>query len=265
MAVATAPKVDVRELLKAGAHFGHKTAHWNPMMEPYIYGKRGGIYIIDLIQTAERLTNALRFLEKTAANGKQVLFVGTKRHIREVVRASAEAASSPYITERWLGGTLTNFETISGRVKHLKSLEEQDSSGELKENYNKREIGVIHEEIAKLNMTFLGIKEMKNLPGAVFVADALGDRTAVREAVRLGIPVVAIVDTNASPEGIEHVIPANDDAVSTISLISDLVSQAIQAGKAKQKAAPEEEEPKATTKKPAPAKSKNIKDAKDAN
>ncbi len=259
MAVATAPKVDVRELLKAGAHFGHKTAHWNPMMEPYIYGKRGGIYIIDLIQTAERLTEALRFIEKTAASGKQVLFVGTKRHIREVVRGSAEAAESPYITERWLGGTLTNFNTISGRVKHLKKLEEQDSTGELKENYNKREIGVIREEIAKLNVNFLGIKEMNSVPGAVFIADALSDRTAVREAIRLGIPVVAIVDTNASPEGIDYVVPANDDAVSTISLISNLVTQAVNEGRAKQKSAPTEDATKSVTKKSTIQKDKKTK------
>lgn len=251
MAVATAPKVDVRELLKAGAHFGHKTAHWNPAMAPYIYGKRGGIYIIDLIQTADLLGDALGFLEKTAASGKQVLFVGTKRHIRSTVEEAAKAANSPFVTERWFGGTLTNFETISARVKHLKKLEEQEASGELKESLKKHEIGEIKEQITKMNRVFGGIKELKGAPGALFVADALTDRTAVREAIRLKVPVVAIVDTNADPKGIEYVVPANDDAVSTVGLISTMASEAVQAGKAKQKTPAEEKPAKAPTKKEA--------------
>jgi len=235
--MATATKVDVRELLKAGAHFGHKAAHWNPRMRPFIHSKRGGIYIIDLIQTSERLGKALEFVEKLASEGKQVLFVGTKRHTRQVVKEAAVAAGMPYVYEHWLGGTLTNFDTISGRVKHLKKLEEMQASGELAESRNKREQGELKEEMAKLNQTFGGIKDMDKIPAALFIADVVTERTAAREAIRLGVPVVGIVDTNANPEGIDYVVPANDDAVSTVKLIAEAISDAIVAGKAKQKPA----------------------------
>lgn len=227
--------VDVRELLKAGAHFGHKTSRWDPKMKPYIHSERGGIYIIDLIQTSAKLNQALGFVESVAAEGRQVLFVGTKRHIKDIVRKAAESAKMPYVNQRWLGGTLTNFETIFKRVKQLKRLDEQLESGELAENSSKRELGETKEEIVKLNLAYGGIKILAGLPAAIFVADCIGDRIAVREARRLGIPVLGIVDTNANPQEVDYPIPANDDAVSCVSLISNAVAAAVLAGKAKAK------------------------------
>jgi small subunit ribosomal protein S2 len=252
MATAT-NDIDVRELLKTGAHFGHKPSHWNPKMKPYIHSKRGGIYIIDLIQTAEKLKLAAEFLEEVAAGGKPVLFVGTKRHLQQTVKAAAESSGMPYVVEHWFGGMLTNFETIHGRVKQLNTLEEEKQSGELTEGRNKREISELEEEISSLNTAFGGIKDMENLPGALFVADAVTERIAIKEAKRLHIPVVAIVDTNGDPSSVDYVIPANDDAVSAVALISQTVAQAVAAGAAKYKnakpaAAKAEDEPKAPAK-----------------
>lgn len=234
-----AGKVDVRELLKAGAHFGHKTSHWNPKMKPFIHSERGGIYIIDLIQTAEHLQKALDFLDETAASGKQVLFVGTKRHMRDSVKAAAIEADMPYVNERWFGGMLTNFDTMSARVKHLLKCEEQLAAGDQGDPMSKKDIGELKEEVAKLNIAFGGIKNMKDQPGALFVADCITNKIAVREANRLGIPVVGVVDTNSDPEGLDFPVPANDDAVATVALISNLVAGAVKAGKAKYKPAPE--------------------------
>lgn len=229
--------VDVKDLLKAGAHFGHKTSHWNPKMRPYIYGRRGDIYIIDLVKTARDLEKALKFAQDIASQGKDILYVGTKRHLKSTVKEAAEAAGMPYVTNRWLGGTLTNFATIHKRIKYLRKLEEQLESGELKDTYKKREILEFSEEAEKLRETFDGIRDMDALPGAVFVTSAKTDRIAVREASRLGIPVISIVDTNADPELVDYVIAANDDAVSTIKYISDQLAEAIAAGKASAKKA----------------------------
>lgn len=237
-------EVDVRELLKAGAHFGHKTSRWDPKMRPYIHSERGGIYIIDLIKTAQKLNEALAFVESAAAENRQVLFVGTKRHIRRILEDAASAAKMPFVNERWLGGTLTNFETIFKRVKQLKRLEEQLESGELAEGSSKRELAEAKEEIAKLNAAYGGIKNMAGLPVAVFVADCVGDRIAVREARRLGIAVIGIVDTNANPEEVDYPVPANDDAVSCVGLISNAIANAVIAGKGRAK------EPKADDEKP---------------
>lgn len=232
MPTKTTDGVDVRQLLKAGAHFGHKTAYWNPKMKPYIHSAKGGIYIIDLIQTAQMLEEAANYLEHLTAERKQVLFVGTKRHLRSVVQKAATTAKMPYVSERWFGGLLTNFETISKRVKYLEKLEEQLESGQLAEKLSKRELGETKEEIAKLNTNFGGIKELKGVPAAVVVADCLYDRIAITEARRLGVAVVGICDTNANPTEVDYPIPANDDAVGSVSIILNYLADAVAKGKA---------------------------------
>lgn len=242
--------VDVRELLKAGAHFGHKSRYWNPAMKPFIHSKRGGIYIIDLIKTAGKLSAALEFVESTAATGKQILFVGTKRHISQLVKDAAIRAGMPYVSEHWYGGMLTNFDTFQSQIKRLKELEEQSQSGELGEARSKRETSELKEEIERLNLAFGGIKDMDKLPAALYVTDVVTEKTAVREANRLGIPVAAIVDTNGDPSTVDYVIPANDDAVSAVSLISNAIADAVSAGAA---AAKKSSQPKETADKPAKA------------
>jgi len=239
-----ATDVDIKKLLEAGAHFGHKTERWHPKMAPYIHSKRGGTHIIDLAQTVTALEDALDFLTKTAADGKQVLLVGTKRQASDIVKKAAEAVKMPYVTERWLGGMITNWNTIGGRVKHLQNLENRMASGELANKYNKLEVQRFQEEIDQMNVLYGGVKEMNARPGAVFVTDTIHDVNAVREAVKLGIPIVAIVDTNADPSQITYPIPANDDAIKTIQLIMDYVQAAIAAGQAKVKAAPDKPEAK---------------------
>jgi len=227
--------VDIKELLKAGAHFGHQSSRWHPKMAPYIHSKREGNHIIDLTKTVEGLDKALAFLSETASEGKQVLLVSTKRQAKDKIKEVALATGMPYVSERWLGGMMTNQATISGRLKHLKDLESRMLSGELEARYNKLEVQRFAEEIEAMNHIYGGIKELAAKPGAVFVADVLNDINAVREARKLHIPVVAIVDTNADPTLIDYPIPANDDATKTISLILDYVQQAIEAGKNKVK------------------------------
>lgn len=227
-----ATDVDIKKLLEAGAHFGHKTERWHPKMAPYIHSKRNGTHIIDLTKTVSSLDEALSFLTKTAADGKQVLMVGTKRQARDIVKQAAQTVKMPYVTERWLGGMITNWSTIGGRVKHLQELENRMASGELANKYNKLEVQRFQEEIDQLNVLYGGIKEMNSRPGAVFVVDTIHDVNAVREANKLGIPVVAIVDTNSDPTRIKYPIPANDDAIKAIQLIVDYVQSAITAGQA---------------------------------
>ncbi len=236
--VKSSTTADVRELLKAGAHFGHKISRWNPKMKPYIYTERGGIYIIDLLQTVGLLENALAFVNTQASKGKQILFVGTKRHIRDALKAAAESAGMPYIIGRWYGGSLTNFDTIKKRTKLLVELEEGLASGKLAEDKSKRELGEAKVLMAKLNNTLGGLKTMTELPAAVFVTDVINDNLAVREAGKLGIPVIGIVDTNSDPTGIDYLIPANDDAVSAITYIAGLLAEAIKAGKANMRVEP---------------------------
>jgi small subunit ribosomal protein S2 len=233
MAVA----VDIKALLASGAHFGHKTSRWHPKMAPYIHSKRAGTHIIDLTKTVEGLDKALAFLEKTTADGKQVLFVGTKRQAKDILKAAAEEAKMPFVTERWMGGMLTNVKTISERVKRLKNLETRMASGELASRYNKLEVQRFQEEIDSLNFKYGGIKDMNGQPGALFVVDVLAEENAIKEARRLNIPVVAIVDTNANPDAIDYVIPANDDAIKSVQLITDYVKQAIENGVGARKAA----------------------------
>jgi small subunit ribosomal protein S2 len=229
-------EVDIKKLLEAGAHFGHKTSRWHPKMAPYIHSKRGGSHIIDLTKTVEALETALQFLTETSAAGKQVLFVGTKRQAQDIVKAAAEATNMPFVTNRWLGGMMTNWNTIGGRVKHLKDLESRMTTGELANKYSKLEVQRFQEEIDQLNAIYGGIKEMNSRPGAVFVTDIVHDINAVREASKLGIPVVALVDTNADPTLVKYPIPCNDDAIKAIQLIVDYVQQAVETGKAKAKA-----------------------------
>ena len=243
-------QVDVKELLKAGVHFGHKSSHWNPKMTPYIHSQRGGVYIIDLIKTAEKLAEALSFVEEVAAKGKKVLFVGTKRHIRDEIKAAAAACGMPYVTQRWFGGTLTNFSTISKRIKYFLELEKKFETDELSQTYSKREVNEFKEELAKLNEGFGGIKELTELPAAIFVADVLTDATAVKEANKLGVPLVAMVDTNTDPTVADYPVPANDDAISSVKIISQLVAEAVKRGATQAKQSAE----KAAAAKPKPIK-----------
>jgi len=235
--------VDIKKLLEAGAHFGHKTSRWHPKMAPYLHSKRNGTHIIDLTKTVEGLEAALSFLTETAASGKQVLLVGTKRQAQDIIKKGAQATGQPYVTERWLGGMLTNWNTIGGRVKHLKDLESRMATGELANKYNKLEVQRFQEEIDELNRIYGGIKEMNSRPGAVFVVDVVDDANAVREARKQGVPLVAIVDSNADPTLVTYPIPANDDAIKSIQLITDYVQAAIEAGKGKAKPADKTETP----------------------
>ena len=230
-----ATNVDIKDLLSAGAHFGHKTDRWHPKMSPFIHSKRGGTHIIDLTKTVVRLEEALAFINLTASQGKQILLVGTKRQAQETIKQLALDTNMPYVTERWLGGMMTNWNTISGRIKHLKDLENRMANGELANKYNKLEVQRFQEEIDQMNTIYGGIKEMNSRPGAVFVTDVLTDVNAVREANKMKIPVVAIIDTNADPSQVKYPIPANDDAIKTIQLVADYVKAAIEAGKAKSK------------------------------
>lgn len=235
--------VDIKKLLEAGAHFGHKTSRWHPKMAQYIHSKRDGTHIIDLTKTVSGLETALDFLGETAGKGKQILLVGTKRQAQDIIRKLAEDTGQPFVTERWLGGMLTNWNTISGRIKRLKDLEARMESGELANKYNKLEVQRFQEEIDELNRLYGGIKDMNSRPGAVFVVDVIAENNAVREANKIGIPIVALVDTNADPSLVRYPIPSNDDAIKTIQLMADYVGQAIATGKAKQaKAAPDKDE-----------------------
>jgi small subunit ribosomal protein S2 len=240
MAVA----VDIKALLAAGAHFGHKTSRWHPKMAPFIHSKRGGSHIIDLTKTVEGLEEALAFVSKTTSEGKQVLFVATKRQAADIVKTAAEEVKMPFVTERWLGGMLTNANTIQGRVKHLKDLETKMENGELANKYSKLEVQRFQEEIDAMNEIYGGIKNLAAKPGAMIVIDVVHDANAIREARKLGLPIVALVDTNADPSAADYAIPCNDDAIKTIELIVDYFKQAVEEGKAKSKATPDKDEAK---------------------
>lgn len=219
--------VDMKALFEAGVHFGHKTSHWHPKMAPYIHSKRQDSHIINLEKTVEGLNAALPFLTKVVSGGKQVLFVGTKKHTKNLVRETAEATNQPYVTERWLGGTLTNVATINQQIKKLKDLERRMISGDLEKRYSKLEVQRYQEEIDELNVKYGGIKNLNGKPGALFVVDAIGDLNAIKEAKLSNVPVVAIVDSNADPSLIDYVIPANDDAIKGINLLLGYVRDAV--------------------------------------
>lgn len=270
-------QADLKALLQAGAHFGHKTSRWHPKMAPYIHSKRGGIHIIDLTKTAEKLDEATAFVAQQAAKGHQVLFVGTKRQAKDVVKEAAIDAGQPYVTERWLGGMLTNSTTINARIKRLKELETKMASGELANRYNKLEVQRFQEQIDAMNVDYGGVKELHGKPGVLFVTDATEDKNAINEAIKLGIPVVAIADTNVDPTKITFPIPANDDAIGSIKYITKQIADAVKEGTLSKNAkvdvppakalAPKpaqavkkDEEPKETKKAEAPA----VKEAKKA-
>ena len=230
-----AVKVDIKALLEAGVHFGHKTSRWHPKMAPYIHSKRQDSHIIDLTKTVEGLEAALPFITDVVSKGKLVLIVGTKKQARDIVRETAEKTGQLYVTERWMGGMLTNTATVNARLKHLKTLEKKMESGELSNRYSKLEVQRFQEEIDDLNKKYSGIKNMNGRPSVVFVTDMLEDVNAVREAQKLNIPVIAIADSNVNPTGIEYVIPGNDDAIKGLKLILDYVAAAIEEGKASAK------------------------------
>ncbi len=221
---------DIKQLFEAGVHFGHQTSRWNPKMAKYIYGKKDGIHIINLDQTVAQLDRASDFLKEVAGRGRQVLFVGTRKQTKEIVKSAAESVGMPYVTERWLGGMLTNQHTIVSQIKKLKLLEKRMASGELANRYSKLEVQRIQEEIDTLNIRYGGIKEMRGKPGAMVVLDAVTDRNAITEAQKLRVPVVAVCDSNANPTGIDYVIPANDDALAGLRLIVDQLAEAVKDG-----------------------------------
>ena len=221
-----APVITMRKLLEAGAHFGHQTRRWNPKMKKYIYGARNGVYIIDLQQTVDAITVAYAKMKEIVDNGGKVLFVGTKKQCQEAVQQEALRSGSFYITNRWLGGTLTNFKTIQSRIRYLKDLERREEEGEL-DLLSKVEAAQLRREKEKLSKNLDGIKEMRKIPNAMFVIDPRIEHNAVAEARKLNIPVFAIVDTNSDPDVVDYVIPANDDAVRSFSLILAVIADAI--------------------------------------
>jgi small subunit ribosomal protein S2 len=234
--------VTMKQLLETGVHFGHRTRRWDPKMARYIYTERNGVHIIDLQQTVKALEKSYALVRDRVAQGEKVLFVGTKRQAQESIRQEATRCNMPYVNQRWLGGTLTNWRTISERIAHLKQLESRREAGEFAA-LTKREALMLDREIEKLNLRLGGIREMGTLPGVVFVIDVKNEETAVKEADRLGIPIVAVVDTNCDPDRVDYVIPANDDAIRAIRLLTSKMADAVLEGMALRKEmAPEEEE-----------------------
>src|SRR3989344_2687363 len=231
--------VSLQQLLEAGCHFGHQSRRWNPAMADYIYATRDRVHIFDLVKTKKGLDEAAKFAKQLVSEGKQVLFVGTKRQAQEIATAAAKRAGMPYVTERWLGGTLTNFDQISRRIAKLKEQRERRASGELKK-YTKKEQLLIDKEIAKLERFLGGLETMLVKPAALFVIDTHRENVAVREAVKMGIPVIGMVDTNGDPKLVNYVIPVNDDALKSIELIVNTMADAIANSKVKsQKSKPQ--------------------------
>jgi small subunit ribosomal protein S2 len=221
--------VSMRQLLEAGMHFGHQTSRWNPKMRPYIFTERNGIHIIDLRQTLEQVEKSYNLVRDAVADGGTVLFVGTKKQAQGAIEEAATKAGMPYVNHRWLGGMLTNFQTIHKRILYMLELEQMESSGEM-ESLPKKERLRLRRELEKLHTVLGGVRDMKRQPDAVFVIDVLTEHIAVAEAKRLGIPLIAIVDTNCDPDPVDIVIPGNDDAIRTILLISDVIAQAAKDG-----------------------------------
>ncbi len=231
--------VTMKQLLEAGVHFGHQTRRWNPKMAPYIFTERNGIYIIDLQKTVKMIDESCNFIKNVVAEGKSVLFVGTKKQAQDSVREEAERCGMFYVNVRWLGGMMTNFQTIRKRVDRLRELEKMEESGHF-ELLPKKEVSKLKAEMEKLNRFLRGIKDMTSLPGAVFIIDTRKEQIAVKEARKLGIPTVGIVDTNCDPDEIDYVIPGNDDAIRAVRLLTSKMADAVL--EAKQGEQTEEEE-----------------------
>ena len=230
--------VSMKQLLEAGVHFGHQTRRWNPKMARFIFTERNGIYIIDLQKTVQKVDEAYEFVRDLAAKGESVLFVGTKKQAQNSIREEAERCNQFYVNERWLGGMLTNFRTIQTRIARLKELEAMFEDGTV-EQYTKKEAMLMQRELQKLEKNLGGIKDMKKLPGAIFVVDSKKEEIAVKEARKLGIPVIATVDTNRDPDVIDFPIPANDDAIRAVKLLTSKIADAVLEGRQGQQ---EEEE-----------------------
>ncbi len=222
--------ISMKQLLEAGVHFGHQTRRWNPKMAPYIFTERNGIYIIDLQKTVKKLEEAYFFARDIAAEGKSILFVGTKKQAQEAIKEEAERVGMYYVNARWLGGMLTNFKTMRRRIERLNQLKKMQEDGTF-DLLLKKEVIKLQAEIAKLEKYLGGVKEMNKLPGAMFIVDPRKERNAIAEARRLGIPVIAIVDTNCDPEEVDYVIPGNDDAIRAIKLISQTIANAVIEGR----------------------------------
>jgi len=221
--------VSMKALLEAGVHFGHQTRRWNPKMRPFIFSERNGIHIIDLQQTVGRLEEACGFVRELAAEGDAILFVGTKKQAQETIETEAKRCFMPYVSSRWLGGTLTNFATIQARIDHLVRLEDARERGEF-ERMLKKEALRVEKEIAGLNRHLVGIKEMTKLPGALYLVDPSKESIAVAEVIRMDIPIVAMVDTNCNPDEIDYPIPSNDDAIRAIKLVTGRIADAVLEG-----------------------------------
>jgi len=224
--------VTMRQMLEAGVHFGHQTRYWNPKMSPFIFGHRNKIHIVNLEKTLPLYKDAMNFVGKLASNGGKILFVDTKRSARETIREEAERCNMPYVNHRWLGGMLTNFKTIKQSIKRLKDLEAMAEDGSMDTRFNKKEALGLRREMEKLSRSLGGIKDMNGLPDALFVIDVGHEKIAIAEANKLGIPVIGVVDTNNEPDGVDYVIPGNDDAIRAIQLYVMGASAAVLEGRA---------------------------------
>ena len=234
-----ATKINIRTLLEAGCHFGHQTRRWNPKMKSYIFGERNGIYILDLKQTMLGADKAYTFLKETAAKGGKILFVGTKKQAQEPVATQAQRCGMPYINQRWLGGMLTNFVTMRSRINRMEELEAMVEDGRMA-TLPKKEQAVLGKELTKLQTNLGGVRDMTSLPQAIFVVDSKREEIGIREANRLHIPVVSLLDTNSDPDVVEYGIPANDDAIRSVSLMCELAADAVLAGTGKEQISAEE-------------------------
>ena len=241
------PRINLETLLAAGSHFGHLTRRWNPKMKKFIFMERNGIHIIDLKKTQNKIDEAYNAIKKIAEDNEDILFVGTKKQAKEIVKGEAKRCGNYYITDRWLGGTLTNFGTIRKSIKHMKNLEKMSTDGTY-ENISKKEILSIEREKEKMKKVLDGIEEMKRLPGIIFIVDTKKEQIAVKEARKLNIPIVAIVDTNSDPTIIDYPIPANDDAAKSISILSRIIADAVIEGSQKLKEQKAEQEAEAEKK-----------------
>ena len=222
--------ISMKQLLEAGVHFGHQTRRWNPKMAPYIFTERNGIYIIDLQKTVKKVDEAYNFVREVAGEGKSILFVGTKKQAQEAVKEEALRCDMFYVNERWLGGMLTNFQTMQKRINRLRELEKMEAENVF-DVLPKKEVILLRQEMTKLQKFLGGIKDMQKLPGALFIIDPRKERIAVAEAKKLGIPIVAIVDTNCDPDEIDHVIPGNDDAIRAVKLLTGKMADAVIEGR----------------------------------